>query len=137
MKRMLAPGLVLMLAVGAARGEEARDDPKWQGNWVAETDGKKIEVTFGKDTFTITFEGKHRYKGTFKTDPSKKPGEMDLTIKEGEKFQGDTAYAIYEVQGDTLKWCAHQPGKEGRAKTFPDKEGEDGEYLYLVFKRVK
>jgi uncharacterized protein (TIGR03067 family) len=137
MKAVLASGLIVLFAATLAPGQDAKDDlAKLQGNWIVEKDGKKAELKFAKDTFTITFDGKESYKGVIKIDPSKKPKEMDLTIKEAERFQGETAKAIYEVDGDSLKWCANRPGEKDRPKEFPAKEGE-GENLYLVFKRVK
>jgi uncharacterized protein (TIGR03067 family) len=76
-----------------------------------------------------------------KIDSSKKPKHMDLTIKEAEgeieKFKDQTALAIFELDGDTLKWCAAEPGSDSRPTEFPDKEGGEGKHLYLVFKRGK
>jgi uncharacterized protein (TIGR03067 family) len=64
---------------------------------------------------------------------------MDLTITEGENanYLNKTALAIYDVDGDTLKWCANEPGREGRPTAFPAKEGEDKTHLYIIFKRAK
>ena len=91
----------------------------------------------GDGKFTITFEEK-KFVGTYKTDAKKKPKHLDMTIKEGDpKFEGKTALCIYEVDGDMLKWCANEPGKETRPEAFPDAEGERKEHLYLIFKRAK
>jgi uncharacterized protein (TIGR03067 family) len=137
MKAVSASGLLLLFAVSLAPAEEGKDDlAKLQGNWLVEKDGKKAEFKFAKDTFTLTFDGKESYKGTFKIDATKKPRQMDLTVKEGPNFQGQTALAIYEVDGDSFKWNANRPGADDRPKSFPEKEGQ-GEHLYLVFKRVK
>jgi uncharacterized protein (TIGR03067 family) len=136
MRALLVCGLGLLVAGSVATGGDAKSElAKLQGNWIVEKDGKKIELKFDKSNFTISFEGKP-FKGKFKIDPSKKPKQMDLTITEGEKFKDQTALAIYELDGKSLKWCANEPGKEGRPAEFPDKEG-DGKYLYVVFKRAK
>src|SRR5207249_10588745 len=95
MKTLLACGLGILLIVGAAPGGEGKDDQaKLKGKWRAELDGKKIDLEFAKDAFTIDLDGMV-FKGTFKIDPKKKPKEMDLTITEGDRFQGDTSPAIY------------------------------------------
>jgi uncharacterized protein (TIGR03067 family) len=127
-------GFGFVLAAGVAMGGEAKD--KLQGSWTAEKEGKKIVLRFSKDSFTLTFDGKASFKGTYKFDGSKKPKELDMTITEGEKFQGKTSKAIFEVDGDTLKWCANEPGKDNRPKDFTDK-GDDGGHLNIVYKRTK
>jgi uncharacterized protein (TIGR03067 family) len=52
----------------------------------------------------------------------------------GAKLKGETAQTIYQLDGDTFKFCASR--KKVRPEDFPDKEGVD-EYLYVVFKRAK
>jgi uncharacterized protein (TIGR03067 family) len=131
-------GLSVALVGGAAVAGDAKDDTaKLQGKWAVEKDGKKLELTFTKNDFTINFGGKE-FKGTFKIDPKKKPKELDMTIKEGdEKFKDKTALCIYEFEGDSLKWCANEPGKTDRPKEFPAKEFDGGPLLYVKFQRVK
>jgi uncharacterized protein (TIGR03067 family) len=138
MRVLLACGLTILVAASTTHGGDAKSElAKLQGSWIVELDGKKAELKLAKNDFTLTFDDMAKFKGTFKIDPAKKPKHMDLTITEGEKFKGDTAQAIYEVDGDKLKWCAHHPGKDGRATEFPEKQGPTGEYMYLIFKRVK
>jgi uncharacterized protein (TIGR03067 family) len=143
MRAILVCGLGLLLANAATGGDTKGELAKLQGKWTADKAGKKIELKFDKDKFTISFEGK-AFAGTFKIDPSKTPKHMDLTITEvdptvteGQKFVGKTALAIYAMDGDSLKWVASEPGKEDRPSAFPDKEGEVKGHLYLVFKRAK
>jgi uncharacterized protein (TIGR03067 family) len=136
---------VVAFAVGGAIGGDGKNDQaKLQGNWTNEVQGKKHEMKFSKDTFTLTFadgEKKAHVKGTFKIDAAKKPKHIDMMITEGEgpgeKFKGMTAHAIFELDGDTLKWCANQPGKDERPTEFPANEGGGGGHLYLIFKRAK
>jgi uncharacterized protein (TIGR03067 family) len=129
--------LGIFLAATVATGGDTKSElAKLQGKWNVELDGKKVDFQFTKDAFTFTIDGKV-FKGTFKIDPSKKPKQMDLTIKEGEMYVDKTALATYEVDGEKLKWCANEPGKDGRATEFPEKEGGGGQHLYLVFKKGK
>jgi uncharacterized protein (TIGR03067 family) len=135
----------LLFAGGAVVGGDAKTDiAKLQGTWSCEVQGKKHEMKFVKDKFTLTFaddQKKASARGTFKVDASKKPKHIDMTIVEAdgpaEKFKGMTAHAIYDLDGDTFKWCANQPGKDERPSTFPAEEGGGNEHLYLVFRRRK
>ena len=138
-------GLGLLLVAGVATGgdEKGKGIGKLKGTWINELDGKKHVMKLdGKAfTFTMNVDGKElSVKGTIKIDASKKPKHMDLAIKEAEgeaaKFKDQTALAIFDLDGDTLKWCANEPGKDSRPTEFPDKEGED-KHLYLIFKRGK
>jgi uncharacterized protein (TIGR03067 family) len=130
-------GLGILLAGVATAGDAKSDLAKLDGTWIFEKDGKKAEFKFTKDAFTITIDGFGTFKGTIKIDPSKKPKHMDLAIAEGPMFQGQTSLAIYDIDGDTLKWCAAEPGGGERATAFPEKEGDQGQHLYLVLKRTK
>jgi uncharacterized protein (TIGR03067 family) len=135
----------LLLAGGAAVGGDAKDDiAKLQGTWTNEAQGKRHEMKFTKDQFTLRFadgQKKASVTGTFKIDASKKPKHIDMSITEAdglaERFKGMTAHAIYDLDGDTFKWCASQPGKDERPSAFPAEEGEAKEHLYLVFRRAK
>jgi uncharacterized protein (TIGR03067 family) len=135
--RVVILGLGLVLAAGVAGAGDAKDDlAKLQGKWTTDKEGKKIDFVFEKNKFAIAFDGKEAFKGTIKIDSSKSPKHMDLTVTEGEKFKGQTSQAIYAVEGDTFKWCANEPGRDGRPKEFTGKDG-DKRYLNIVFKRAK
>src|SRR5262245_20619386 len=127
MKAILSLGVVTVFFAGwALAGDEKGDLAKLQGTWTNELDGKKHEFKFAKDSFSFTFieQGeKMVFKGKVKIEASKKPKQMDLTVKEGDKFQGDTALAIYQLDGDVLKWCACHPGQDERPTEFPQNEG--------------
>jgi uncharacterized protein (TIGR03067 family) len=141
MKALLACGLGILLLTGFAPGGDAKkDQDKLQGKWLAELDGKKVELKLTKDKFAFTMsdgDQKKVFKGTVKIDPASKPKRIDLTIEEADKFVGDTARGIYELDGDTLKWCSSAPGKEERPTEFPTMQGEAAGGLYLVFQRSK
>jgi uncharacterized protein (TIGR03067 family) len=140
MRALLVCGLSVLLAGGAAAGGNKKDLEKLQGKWLAELDGKKIELKLAQERFTITFSDGDKeivFKGAVALDAAKKPRHIDFTIDEGPKFVGDTARGIYELDGDTLKWHANQPGKEARPAEFPAVQGEVNGGLYLEFRRAK
>lgn len=72
---------------------------------------------------------------TFKIDASKKPAAVDLTALDG-KLKGSLSVGIYELKGDTLRWCQSDDEK---AKERPkDLKSPEKSALYLfTFKRVK
>jgi len=134
--------LGFVLVAGVVTGGDAKtDQAKLQGTWTSDLNSETHVLKISKETFSFTFEQggeKKNVTGTFKVDPTKKPKQMDMKVTGGtiDKFKDKTAHIIYELDGDTLKWCANEPGKEGRAEEFPDKEG-GGKHLYLIFKRAK
>ncbi len=132
-------GLFFLTGAGvASSGDAKKDQDQLQGTWRAEKEGKSPEFKFTKDTFTLTFDGKGSFKGTFKIDSAKNPKEIDLTVTEAPKdrFKGKTSRGIYELGKDSFKWCGNEPGSDERPKAFPEKEGQ-GKFLYLTFKRTK
>jgi uncharacterized protein (TIGR03067 family) len=138
----------LALTAGPAAGGDDKSDAKSElanlkGTWVRELDGKTYIFNFNGEKYATIFEfaeGTTTATGTIAIDPTRKPKHIDAKIADGtgrgEKRKGKTALCIYQLDGDTLKFCANAPGEEGHPEQFPDKEGE-GKYLYLVFKRVK
>jgi len=134
--------LGLVLAAGAAAGGDARGElAGLKGTWVRELDGRTYVVTFNGEKFATIFEfpeGTATTSGTISIDPTGAPKHMDWKFAEGtgrgEKLKGKTAQTIYHLDGDTFKFVAAR--QDGRPEKFPDKEGV-GEYIYLVFKRVK
>ena len=102
----------------------AGGDGQLEGTWVAEKGGKKIELRFAKGKFVGAFPGGKTLKGTYKTDASKTPKQLDITFKETDpKVDGKTAECIYEVNGDTLKWAANDPTRgTTRPEEFPVKD---------------
>jgi uncharacterized protein (TIGR03067 family) len=128
-------GTMLVVAGLVRGGGEGKN--KLEGVWVADKDGKKVEMRFEKGAFTVTLAEK-TVKGTYKTDTKKTPHELDILLKDDDpKIDGKTALCIYEVSGDTLKWMANDPGQGNpRPKAFPAEQRFGGEYIYLIFKRA-
>jgi uncharacterized protein (TIGR03067 family) len=93
-----------------------------QGTWkfTAQTkDGKaaskeelaKTTITFTGDKWEVKNDGKVVQAGTHKFDPSKKPGQVDAKVSEGED-KGNTMLGIFEMTGDTMKVCFDPSGKQ-------------------------
>ena len=86
--------------------------------------------------FAIKFVNGKIYMGTFDLDAGERPKEMIMRIDEGPvKHKGKFAVCIYELDGDSLRWCPTEPGSDDRLTGFP--ELTDGRYLCLVFQRQR
>jgi uncharacterized protein (TIGR03067 family) len=126
--------LVVGLLVAADRrpGNEYQDEGKPQGTWTFvkhNEDGKPtpadelkvMTITFEGDKYVIKKGGEVAEAGTQKMDPSKKPAEVDVKVTEGER-KGQTLLGIYEMTGDSLKYCFALEGKV-RPKEFKSGTG--------------
>jgi uncharacterized protein (TIGR03067 family) len=140
---MIARAL-LVLAVGLLPADDApKDDAvkkekeKLKGTWKGGEGKREAVIVITDDSMTVTFKrgDKDRvYKGTYKLDPTQKPKALDFLVNEGpDEHKGKTSLQIYELDGDKLKWCANEPGKEGRPKEF----AAQGGYLLIEFMREK
>jgi uncharacterized protein (TIGR03067 family) len=140
---------VALLAVsGSLQGGGGKDEikgdlKKLQGTWkfiVHEMDGKslpkedvaKTTITFVGDKWTVKQDDKVVQGGTHKLDSSKKPGQVDAVITEGEG-KGGTMTGIYELTKDKLKVCFDIKGKE-RPTTF---SSEGGRMLAVIERQKK
>ncbi len=119
---------------------EPRMDPAYavekrlQGSWIVSSGRWKCRMHFAAHHFAVHFQSGDVYLGVYTVDPTRTPGAMDMTIEEGpEEFRGLTACCLYELNGDTLRWCANEPGGEERHKAFPA-EGQ-GKYPTLLLRR--
>jgi uncharacterized protein (TIGR03067 family) len=139
--------LPMILLLGAclagqldAGGKEKSDKEKLQGSWSAAKGEKTLSMQFKGDSFTVIFDGKERFEGTFKIDPTKKPRAIDMKVQKttdpNNKYVDKISLGIYEVEGETLKWCANEPGRDVRPTEFAEKSG-DQKYLFIVLKREK
>jgi len=135
--------LALVLSTGGlANTVPAQPRAKLDGTWTAvsaERNGKPADeikghrLTFAGDTFVIEREGKTLYKGTFKTDPAKKPAHIDFIQTEGQD-KGKTWRGIYLLEGDTLRTNDNAPDvSKPRPTQFTTKP--DSGYVLVVFKR--
>jgi uncharacterized protein (TIGR03067 family) len=82
---------------------------------------------------TVTFDGKVYFKAKITIDPRKKVKTMDYEMTEG-TTKGKKHLGIYEIDGDTVKFCFAQPDGE-RPTSFEAKEGSKN--VLSTWKRVK
>ena len=143
--------LLVALAAGAislawAADNEAvkKDAAQLQGEWSmvsGSADGYPMpdsmldnskRVCKGDET-TVMIGGQLLMKAKFTLDPSRKPKTIDYEMIEG-FTKGKKQLGIYELNGDTVKFCFGSPGAE-RPPDFTSKPG-DGRTL-SVWKREK
>jgi uncharacterized protein (TIGR03067 family) len=130
--------LLLTLSIGlspAVSGEKdspaAKELAKLQGTWKrasVEVDGKKpppqvlefVTLTVEGDRYTLEQAGQKR-TGTLKLDPTKTPKQIDFVETAGPD-KGKTFVGIYEIDGDTWRYCLPASGKV-RPREFDGAEG--------------
>ncbi len=145
MNATLATVIGVGLLIAAPAPKEKSDSEKLQGVWVAvsfEEDGKsytkeegpRLVLTFDKDAFTVERSGRTLLEGTFTIDPSQKPRAIDFTMTD-ERHKGDMHHGIYELDGDTLKWCRTGIDSKERPTDFVTKKG--GNSALTIFRREK
>ena len=99
-----------------------------------EVKGSSLTLTItGNKYVAKTRTGVVLEEGTYQINPSRKLKTMTFSILSG-KDKGSTQNALYELQGDTLKLCLAQPGKD-RPASFTTKTGTGFEMF--VMERVK
>ena len=74
------------------------------------------------DETTVTVGGQLIMKANFALDPSRKPKTIDYQMIDG-PTKGKKQLGIYEVTGDTAKFCFGSPGAE-RPTDFTSKPGD-------------
>ena len=113
----------LFLGADGPKDDVKKDNEKLQGTWKGVTaqqggefqdDAQEHRLIFSGDEFTVKKGEETMVKGKFKIDSSKKPKEIDMEFTQAKKenLNGKTALGIYELDGDTLKWCWNKPGAE-------------------------
>ena len=152
MKNSLTFGLLLLatghwpLATGhCLAGQEPTDAQKlmkaMEGTWTVvswEKDGKPapdksfkgMHMIFAKDTLTIMHGKKALGNGTFKVAAGQKPHAIDY--KEGKDITSVYDVGIFEIEGDTMKYCTTADAKK-RPTKFDSKLG----WLFVLKKEKK
>jgi len=143
-----ACGVVAVLALALigfdATAGDGKDDLKaLEGTWgliYFERDGKEVilqdetRAIYTGDKFVVKRGDQVISAGTMKLDPSKKPKASETTYTEGPDI-GKTFKGIYQIDGETVKFCrADSPGDE-RPTEFKTKPGS-GQFV-AVYKRAK
>ena len=138
--------IAALALIGPTGAEDAvkKEMAQLEGEW-SMVSGEANGVSLPKDTVksgkrvakdgetTITFGGEVYFKAKFSIDPAKKPKAIDYKMTEG-PTKGKTHLGIYEVDGDTVKFCFAAPGKD-RPTDFTAKEGS--QQTLSVWKRAK
>lgn len=136
--------LVILLVGTYAKSDDVQDDFKSsQGTWdliYFERDGKEVklpgrtQVTIAPEKFTVKRGDKIIAAGTSKLDPTKNPKALDSTYTEGPD-KGKTFKGIYQLDGDTMKFC--RPGSPDDARPTEFKTTPGSGALFTVYKRAK
>jgi uncharacterized protein (TIGR03067 family) len=132
--RLTGSLFAMLVLFGSAAAQDAllKEMTRLAGEWSmvsGEADGQAMPkelVKTGKRVAqdgetTILIGGQVYFKAKFSIDPAKKPKAIDYVMTEG-LTKGKTHLGIYELDGDTVKFCFAAPGKE-RPTEFTAKEG--------------
>jgi uncharacterized protein (TIGR03067 family) len=128
----------LLLAADGSDKDPAKGDlEKLSGTWLTVSlvnDGKTIvdekappkegpttKLVYDGNKWTIKVGDKSVASGIFKIDATKSPKEIDVLDESG-KANDKTKLGIYELNGDTYKFCLAAAGKP-RPTEFASKEG--------------
>lgn len=147
---VLVVGILAVIGCPAFAGD-ADDAKKIQGIWeIVELIqyGKKVDFNFIKGTKfvfadnvltiqppTDKVEEFEKRSFSYKLNPATKPAEVELIARDG-KHKGVTSPGIYELKGDTLRWCQSDATKAPeRPKDFTSPK-KSPFYLFTL-KRVK
>lgn len=136
--------LILALVNCNAVADGAKDDLKeLQGTWnliYFERDGKEVQfqketqVCNTGDTFVVKRGEQVIAAGTRKLDAGKTPKAWETTYTEGAD-KGKTFKCIYQIDGDTVKFCRAGSPDDDRPTEFKTKPAS-GQFL-AVYKRAK
>ncbi|HEV3443529.1 MAG TPA: TIGR03067 domain-containing protein [Gemmataceae bacterium] len=144
--RVIAPVIAVLIVICAASAQDAvkKEMAQLEGHW-SMVSGEANGLSMPKETVdsgkrvakdgetTITIGGQVYFKAKFSIDPTKKPKAVDYTMTAG-PTKGKTHLGIYELDGDTVKFCFAAPGKD-RPTEFTAKEGS--QRTLSVWKRDK
>lgn len=144
--RRAAPVIAILVLVSATDAQDAvkKEMAQLEGEW-SMVSGEANGLSMPRETVqtgkrvakdgatTITIGGQVYFKARFSIDPTKKPKAIDYTMTEG-PTRGKTHLGIYELDGDTVKFCFAAPGKD-RPTEFTAPEGS--QRTLSVWKRDK
>jgi uncharacterized protein (TIGR03067 family) len=115
-------GALLTLVLAAPPQDSVHSEQeKLAGDWrlvSVEANGEKLpdqqvnefSLTFKGDKFT-SYRGGEKRTGSYTIDPTKKPKTMEIVPADGPD-KGKTWSLIYDLEGNTLRICGREVGKE-------------------------
>ena len=107
-----------------------------QGVWVSVAGRQEAELLIAGNLYAVKFLDGKIYMGTLDIDAGEQPKEMIMRIDEGPiKHKGKFALCIYELEGDTLRWCPTDPGSDEQLTAFP--AVDDNRYLCMTFRKQR
>jgi len=114
----------LAVSTSWAQGNEAakKDKAQLQGEWTmvsGERDGQAFPADFMKgskrvakgDEITVMLQGQLFMSAKFALDPAKSPKAIDYSVTGG-PYAGKAQLGIYQLEGDTVRFCFSTPGRE-------------------------
>src|SRR6476620_4647077 len=124
---MMASGLILTAGLLLATQDHGKDDlQNLQGSWLTVSlvsEGKTVvdenlppkpgpvtKLVYEGNQWKVQVGDKTVATGTWKIDSTKIPKEIDILDESG-LINEKTKRAIYELEGDTFKYCIGQAGK--------------------------
>ncbi|HEV7784742.1 MAG TPA: TIGR03067 domain-containing protein [Thermoanaerobaculia bacterium] len=146
---MTLSGLILTAGLLLATDPGKGDLEKLQGTWLTVSlvsDGKTVvdeklppkpgptaKVEYEGSQWRVKVGEKTVATGAFKIDSKKMPKEIDILDESG-TINDKTKRAIYELDGDTFRYCIGLAGKP-RPKEFSAQEGSEN--ALIVSRREK
>ena len=135
-------GLVAFVSGDDVTQAIKKDRAALQGTWKVTESVSKGEkappedlfLIFRGDAILIREEGKTAENFSYLLDPSKKPKEIDLTVKVGAQ-KGRIDRAIYQLDGDTLRICIQTDKAAPRPREFVSPK--DSSIWLVVLQRTK
>ncbi len=119
-----------------------KDKASLQGTWKVTSSVSKgvkappeeIFLIFRGDAILIREDGKTAENFSFLLDPTKKPKEIDLTLKVGAQ-KGRVDRGIYQIDGDTLRICIQSNKDAPRPGEFASPP--NSELWLVILQRTK
>jgi uncharacterized protein (TIGR03067 family) len=140
----LLQAVVLLIGQEDDQAAAAKERARFEGVWrfaLVEVEGtRQPEAPFATNKIIIrgdgsyvVIQGQRITRGQFQVDPTKTPRHFDGMITDG-PAKGQTFSAIYELSGDTYKFCASLRSKD-RPSAFISERGNG--MMLQVLKREK
>ena len=113
--------IVACLFCGDVAADSKKDMTALEGEWSmvsADRDGQPLGLDYVKNAkrvakageTTVTVNGMTFLKAKYTVDPSKKPKSIAYELTDGPN-KGKTQLGIYELDGETVKFCFAGPGQ--------------------------